>query len=313
MKTLALIGLVLVIGMSSCDKVDRPFKTGSGTSNLPTSAPTYVTTDSTTMNVYKLLLEDCTAHFCTNCPTAAADAEALMTTYGNKIVMMQDNMGALAYPPGSKSGILLQPGIPSYAYANYYVCDADSAWDAYFGISAQGLPQGMINRADYTGAGNGSVTMQDFLWTDTVSAFLAAHPTPQATINIVDSCWVPQRIIGTAVTVNFKTALSGNYQLELVIIQDSIIDWQTNGGSQKDSTFVHRNVLRGAFNYNPWGDPIASNPSAGSSFTKYYSYDFVKGENGKAASWNMANCYVVAFVYNAATYRVVQADMVRIE
>ena len=70
---------------------------------------------------------------------------------------------------------------------------------------------------------------------------------------------------------------------------------------------------------NVWGTVIPSTvtSTAGSSWSTFQTYDFNKGENGKAANWNMAKCYIVAFVYNASTnttpYVVVQAEMIKVE
>lgn len=302
--------LIATIALSGCDEVVAPLKEKQITSSLPSTPPTYIDSSSN-YKVYKVLLEDCTAHKCGNCPPAGAEAETLLASaLGPQIVFMEDNMGALAntIPIG---------GYPSYAFSRYYVCEADSAWNVLFGIAAIGLPNGMINRMGYPS----SMAYQYSNWQTTIQGLVTANPSPTATIDIHDSCWVPQRILGTEFQVHFNKTLTGNYLLVTGIVQDSIIDWQLDNGTVygADSLYNHHFVLRGTFDLAGTGIAIpSSKTNADSTWTSYQTYDFTKGEYGKAASWNMAHCYIVAFVYgspnNTTTpYQVVQAEMIKME
>ncbi len=152
-------------------------------------------------------------------------------------------------------------------------------------------------------------------WTDSIQTQITNNSQPSVTITIHDSCWTSPRIIGADFRVNFKKTLTGTYLLEACIIEDSIIDWQKDNASSSgaDTNFVHRNVLRGSFDYTGTGNAITSATTAGSTWTSFQTYDFTKGENGKAAHWNMAHCYIVAFVYNSTTKQVVQAEQIKLE
>jgi len=309
--------LTIAITFSSCDVITNPILPHQQNSTLPNAPPTY-RDSSTSAYTYKLLLEDCMGDLCSNCPSAAAIADTLISpTGGNpnyaQVIMMEDQMGFDAIPTNSYSGA------PSYAFTTDYRSAAGNAWCIMFGINADGYPTGLINRL-------GSAKNITYLnWQDSVSKIIQ-RTTQSVVINIHDSCWVPQRIIGVEFQLTFLKPLSGNYSLETLIVENHIVSWQVdqyvNGGF--DSTFVHSNVLRGAFGNNagglPWGTAIP-NTTPGSTWTSYQTYDFNKGENGNAAGgtsanptpWNMANCYIVAFVFNSQTYQVIQAEMIKVE
>jgi len=318
--------IVLVVALASCDEVSQPLKSTQTNSSLPNTPPTF-RDSSTNYNVSKVLLEDCMGHLCPNCPPAVIVGDGLIApsnSLSSHIVLMEDNIGGF-------TAVGPVTGLPDSAFEKDYRSVIGNAWGTIlFDANTVGYPFGMINRRGYT---NSSQSVTDMLfpnWQDTIQNILLA--TPQVTINIHDSCWVPQRIIGVELQVTFKTAFpTGTYLLQTVIVQDSIIDWQKDNGSssQFDTNFVHRNVLRGAFGNNSGGltagvsIPTSVSSVAGGTWTSYQTYDFERGENGKAGGiginppWNMSHCYIVAFVYNspsnAAPYQVVQAEMIKVE
>jgi hypothetical protein len=323
------LGLVITgVGLAGCDEISQPLIVKQTNSSLPSTPPTF-RDSSTNYNVYKVLLDDCMGHLCPNCPSAVHTGDGLIAPanpLSSQIVLMEDNIGGFAV-----AGPVA--GTPDSAFRKDYTSVVGNIWGTIlFNATTVGFPFGMINRRGYT---NASQTVADELypnWQDTIQSLLLANPTPQVTINIHDSCWVPQRIIGVEFQVTFKTAFpTGSYLLETLIIQDSIIDWQKDNGSssQFDTNFVHRNVLRGAFGNNTGGltagvaIPTSVSSVSGGTWTSYQTYDFVRGENGKAGGiginppWNMAHCYIVAFVYNspnnASPYQVVQAEMIKVE
>jgi hypothetical protein len=310
LKTFLSVIIVASIVLEGCDKISDPIFPKQSNSSLPSTPPTYIDS-STSYKIYKILLEDCTAHKCPNCPPAELEAENLLSSgLGPQIVFMEDNMGSLA-------GTTPVTGYPSYAFSKYYVCEADSAWNILFGIAAIGLPAGMIDRMGYPT----NMDYQYSNWQTAIQTQVTANPSPAVTIDIHDSCWVPQRILGAEFQVHFNQALTGNYLLVTGIVEDSIVDWQLDNALiyGADSVFDHHNVLRGTFDLTGTGIAIpASDNAVGSTFTSYQTYDFTKGENGKAVSWKMSNCYIMAFVYgspgNTTTpYQVVQAEMIKME
>jgi hypothetical protein len=294
--------------LSGCDEIANPIIVKQSSSSLPNTPPTYLDS-STNYKVYKILLEDCTAHKCPNCPPAETEAVTLLTSsIGPQIVFMEDNMGTLA-------GTTPVTGYPSYAFSRDYVCVADSNWNILFGIAAIGLPAGMIDRMGYPN----NMDYQYSNWQTNIQSLITSNPSAAVSIDIHDSCWVPQRILGAEFKVTFNQALTGTFLLETAIVEDSIIDWQLDNALLygADSLFDHRDVLRGSFDLNGVGTTIPATTS-GSTWTSYQTYNFNTGENGRAAGWNMSHCYVVAFIYNSPNntttpYQVVQAEMIKME
>jgi len=300
LKNIFFAVLVAAIAFFSCDKISNPIFSKQANSTLPNRTPDY-TDSSTTYTEYKMLLEVCGGHSCTNCPLGEADAEGVVKSpIGGQVVFMQDE-------EGPEADTITYQGYPDSAFRKVYQCMADSTWYYRFGPPDK-FPWGMVNRE---GAPNNTFVLYAN-YQDSASAIITTRNTqPVVTINIHDSCWTNPRIIGAEFQVKSLKSLSG-YSLETLIVEDSIYDWQDD--NSKYELYWHRNILRGAFGGSDgaWGIQIP-NTTAGSTFTSYQTYDFTKGENGKAKGWNMAHCYIVAFVFNTTTYEVVQAEMIKIE
>lgn len=313
--------------ISSCDKITNPIVSTTTYSTLPTTAPNHVTF-SVNNNLPKVLMEDYMGHYCTNCPAAVTAADNILKgPNGAQVVSMEVNVGEEADPAGI-GPILPPPGLPDTAYKNDYRTAIGTAWDnALTDCTAQGWPQGMVNRIGFaTPPGPGSPDVQFTDWADSVSTILTTMP-QAASIALVDSCWLPpQQIIGTQVTValNNLPTTGYSYYLQLVLVEDSILDWQTNGGTAVQY-FPHRFVLRSNIN-NIWGDEITFSGTI--PVTKYYTFTnsnfryaaapIVTPPVVPAKFWNMANCYVIAFLYQRTNgnsgndYQVLQAQIVRI-
>jgi len=308
------LGLITVgIAFAGCDEISQPLIPKQVNSKLPTTPPTDTTNNDASYQTYKVLLEDCMGDQCSNCPSAVAVGDTLISTYSNPtlaphIILVEDNMGNFAVPGPSS-------GYPSYAFSTDYRCVAGNNWCTTF-FNPIGYPAGYINRIGYNGTVVLNINANN--WQDTIqNELLPQYPsTPPVEIRIHDSCYVPQRLIGVHFKVTFMQTLpAGTYFLLPEIVEDPIVSWQKDDlfPIGYDSTFVHHFVLRGTFDLNGIGTQITTPATADSTFTSFQTYDFTKGENGKAATWNMANCYIVVFVYNQATHRVYQTERVKIE
>lgn len=321
-NSIVIVGALLIM-VASCDKITNPIISKTTYSSLPSTPPDHIThtTDSTLL---KVLLEDYMGHFCTNCPSAISAAEAILNgPNGKQVVPMEVNVGFDADTAGEVGGPLVPPGLPDTAYKVDYTTAAGTAWDAALVNSANlGVPQGMVNRIYYNG--NWGEDIQYSNWGTIVDSLAA---TPQlAAITMTDSCWIKQQIFGTQVNVSLKNAPIPNYQyyLEMVVVEDSVLDWQTSSGTAIQY-FTHRFVLRSAIN-GPWGDQITFT-SANSPVTKYYTFNSTKFRFNSATIttppavparlWNMAHCYVIAFLYQRSNggpndYYVLQSQLLHL-
>ncbi len=306
LKNIFFAAILAIIALSACDQISTPVIPKSIASILPTTPPAFIDSSATTgtnsYKQYKMLLEVCGGHLCTNCPLGQTDAEAIVTTspIAGQVIFMQDEMGidATEAPPS---------GAPAGSFLVDYQCAADSTW--FYTFNPNQFPWGLVNRES-----NWAFTLY-LNYQDSCSKIVSRNTSPAVTIDIHDSCWTNPRIMGATFKVNILKPLTGNYSLETLIVEDSIVDWQDDN-SVYLSNYVHRNILRGAFGNNTGGNPwgVSITPlTTGSTFTSFQTYDFTNGEYGKAAVWNMAQCYIVAYVFNQTTNEVVQAEMIKVE
>jgi len=324
------IGLLL-LAVTSCDKVTNPIIATTKYATLPTTTPDHITM-STGDNLTKVLLEDYMGHFCTNCPAAVTVADGILSgPNGNQVVSMEVNVGYEADTAHTKGGPAVPGGLPDTAFKNNYITTAGTAWDAALtDCGVQGWPQGMIDRHGYNNPpGPGSPDVQYSDWADSVSTILTT--TPQvASISMVDSCWIKQQIFGTQVKVALNNAPTTGYTyyLQMAVVEDSIADWQINGGTALQY-YIHHFVLRSDIN-GSWGNEITFT-GAGIPVTNYYTFTSTNFRyNGTslitttsapavpAKLWNMAHCYVIAFLYQrtngnlGSDYKVLQAQIVHL-
>jgi hypothetical protein len=287
--------IVLLCWLTSCDKVSMPLKPVVHYAN--DTAP-----------VRKILLEDYTGHLCNNCPLAAAQADSLMSIYGNRIVMMKVNVSFFAEPCPPHP---LPPGAPTGSYKGNYMTTAGTAWDNFFQISSTGLPAGMVDRlpgdappSPYTTYGN---------WPSKVAALVNVPQT--ANIRITNTYNSTNGQLNTAISSTFLTSKLSDttYKLQVILVEDSIIDWQLDKlvTPNNDSTFLHRNMLRDAIN-GTWGDSITSGTITVNE-TVTHNYTYTINPSAFVPAINVAHCYVLAFIYNAKTYAVLQAEMKKVE
>ncbi len=307
LKNIFLGVFLAALALSGCDVITNPLVQKTKNSKLPSTVPAFIDSSATSGKYsyqnYKVLVEDCMGHTCSNCPPAVYAGDALIapaSSVAGQVVLMEENMGGFA-------DTVTYAQYPDSAFRKDYRSEAGNNWLVEFAVGS--YPWGMINRMGFPAT---DVLFPN--WLDSVNANINRNHSAIATIQIHDSVWTSPRIIGADFEVTFKQTLTGTYLLETAIIEDSINDWQLDGATiyGADSVFWHRNVLRGSFDYTGIGTTISAT-TAGSTWSTFQTYDFTTGENGKAAKWNMAHCYLVAFVYNSTTKAVVQAEMIKME
>lgn len=290
--------IIIAFIFQSCDYVANPYESNSAGSIIDTSG-----LDSNLVHIRKVLVEDYTGHKCPNCPAAATAAEQLSATYGDSVVVI-----------GIHAGFFSTPTTPSGAPAGSYLTDfrtpEGNAFDSptYFGVSAMGNPNGMINRRYYTPTTTNHIIYHTS-WAAEVANLLAMPPV--ADLRIVKTYNASTRIIEMNVISQFlsDTLVSGNYNLVVLLTQDSIVDWQQNGSTHVPD-YVHRHVLRTAISPT-WGDVLTSGTITPHGLLgKNYSYTLPTAFLGKPC--DPGNCHVVAFIYNTANYEIIQADEVKV-
>ena len=267
------IGTVLV---PSCDIVEEPYLVPVGGNDTNTVGE----------NVRKVLLEDYTGQKCPNCPEAAEIAHGLQETYGEQVVIIAVHAGFYSVPDASGD------------FTADYRTSEGGELNAYFAFPA--YPMGMVNRTSFSGS---TILLKDS-WEGAVSDQLELAA--EAQITITNTYNAGTRKLDCTLETEFLHDLQGTYNICAFIIESGIVSpQQTEGGVVTD--YVHNHMLRASMN-GTWGDPAGSDGSAvgGAVVTNNYSFTL-------PAEWNAANCAVVAFVYNATTLEVVQAEEEAIE
>lgn len=237
-----------------------------------------------------VLIEDYTGHTCGNCPRAAEVLHDLEGTYGSRIIPIAVHVGFFAATQNNPDG----------SYATDFKTPAGNQWNTEFGCSAQGLPNGLINRRQEGGGFPQSYTA----WTAQVANILAEEP--DASIGIDIAYEESSRTVNVDIAVTaFNDLNSGPYNIIVCLTEDSIVDWQKDYDpaltDENLEHYVHMHALRTNFN-GTWGDQIGTgNISAGTVLETSHSLVL-------DPEWVDHNCNVVAFIYQTGNKEVVQAD-----
>lgn len=286
-----IIAIIMAVAGScvfhACDKVEPPFEEN----------PAIIDTggiDSTIIYQRKVLVEDFTGHVCGNCPQAAIALQGIMDRKGEKIVPLAIHAGYFA--------------LPETDYPEDFRCNEGNDLDNFFGNSAAGNPNGMVNRRGYA-----SLTHIKFHsnWEGVIDSLLLLPA--DAHIEITTTYDAANRKLNADVKTKFLNNLtiasSAKFKLAVYLSEDSIIASQKDYSQTPEhiSNYVFRHVLRGSMN-STWGEELAGDAIIkDSEFIKTYS-NYVLNQN-----WNDKHLYIIAFVYRSDTYEVIQAEEKRIK
>jgi hypothetical protein len=268
--------IILALLTQACDKVEPPYK-------KDIVVP---------VGERKVLVEDFTGHKCGNCPRATRAIYDLKSVYGDKLIIMAIHAGTFA--------TVFPPGAPYYTYD--FRCPEGVQIDTDFGISVAGNPNGMVNRRTV----NGSQIISSTKWGDEVAAVLNSTEKVPVKISIASSYNNTSRQLDAGVTLEYFSALTGNYKLCVFMVEDSVINWQKDYDVSPNDVpdYVHREFLRGSMN-GTYGTSV-SETSQGSIKT----YNFTSVLNSE---WNDTQMSLIVFLYNDATKEILQVEQKHIE
>ncbi len=293
------IGVTLAVFVQSCDKIEAPFRESSGgvigtNDSVVVSGDTIVFPVDTTTAFKKVLVEDYTGHTCGNCPYAGVLLnDTLKQLYGNKLVIISVHAGFFAEPcPPHPS----PPGAPAGSYATDFRNQTSLDWNTFFSVSSN--PNGMIDRVGYP--------TTHLKTPDNWSTYLQSESILPADfkMRIINHFNSTDDTLKTAIHTTFLGDKTGTYKLQVVLTEDSLVDWQEwypPHAIQNDPNYVHHHVLRGAIN-GSFGGVIASGTITGGT-VKLNGYSFYVDP-----ARNISHCKVVAFVYDVSNYKVLQVQ-----
>lgn len=295
----AVIALIFIL--VACDNIDNPYPASNVNVSDTTSCPSPVF-PVVTSHIKKILIEDFTGQTCGNCPKAAKELHELDSIYPGKIIGLGIHVGGYAAPtPGYN-------GSPSTAFTADYRTAIGTLYDDAFRASDFGLPAGMFNRKDYDAVNLSHIKFYTN-W-KTYAASIVAEPAV-VDLQVISNYNSSTRKMCVAVKDSFLTTMTGTYNLTVLLTQDSIVSWQYYIDVNKPD-YVHRHVLRDAITpLGAWGEQIASGTiNAGTKTTKRFAYTIPA--DYKATICNVNKCHVVAFIYNTATFEIIQAEEVKV-
>ena len=274
MKVLKIISIIAAVSILfyACEKIDPPYKEKGGGGNGGET-------------VKKVLLEDYTGHDCVNCPAAAVDAEELKEFYGEKLIVMAVHAGFFSRPKAE---------LPQD-----FRTEAGEDWDAFFGVSLAGNPNGIVNRVERS---EGDYIFNVGEWGPAIAAELEKEAEAKMTIHSD----FEQNTLTSTITSEFLYPLDGTYHLLYCITEDSIIGPQMNndanvGDTPKIEDYVFMDMLR--YTNSSWGEKLTDdNPIVvGKKYEMEITVNFEAG-------WVPKNCHVVAFIFNQETKTIIQVE-----
>lgn len=292
-KIIVLILSVTVVCIFSCDKIEGPKR-----DTIAVDTTCQFTEDNSVPDK-KVLVEDYTGHNCGNCPAGGVILnDSMRAKYGDKLVVITVHAGDYANVcPGLAT---CPPGAQAGSFAVDYKCAAGVEWHNDFGVFF--YPAGMVDRIDYP---SDHLKPKDS-WDQEAQARL--NLPAKARIRIKNVYTDTDHKLQACVETKLMEELTGEYKLSVVLTEDSIIDWQVWYGNQPELVpdYHHHHVLRTALN-TTYGVTVASGTTAAST-TVVSGYTTTLDP-----SWNADHCAVVAFLYDAATYEVLQVEEVKIK
>ncbi len=287
------IALLTIVIMSGCDKVDEPLVVIDRqlTTDDLLGKVYYDTTDSTTSK--HVLLEEFTGHLCTNCPEAALAAHEWAEESDHRLIIYSIHAGNFAALD------------PEHGYGTDFTCPTGNALFADFQV--WGNPTAMIDRVTR----NTIKVLQFGIWQDVINEEMVRENVIDLKIqNIYYPADSNENLDLNTLEINIlatiKQPLEGKYKLAVVLVEDHLLSMQKNedasiGPSPDWPDFDHRNVLRDAVN-GTYGGYITADGTvtAGQSYGQKFYYDTFDPD------WVIANCNVIAYIYEESTFEVQQ-------
>jgi hypothetical protein len=239
--------------------------------------------------IKKVLLFDVTGVRCNNCPKAAKLAKSLSSSNSGRIEVVA------LYP---KTPLSLT--YPWAGYDTMSTIEADQIATSMGGITS--LPLGAVDQVAF----NGGKLLNTSDWGAAVTSQLAKTSPINLTLT---STWKSadgkSRVEIKAVS---NKALSANYKWVIAITESGVKSKQSDqdapGGMVDD--YEHEHALRGVVGSTLGSDINTAAVSAGYVREKHF-YLVPK------AKWNVDNCEVVVWVYDADTKEVVQVEKVALK
>ena len=184
-------------------------------------------------------------------------------------------------------------------------------WDDLFGISAIGLPGGMVNRIGYPN--------EHRLGKDEWLAKVITELGKEIDFGISISTNITGNEGVITINTEILNDINGDYNLVVCLSESHIINWQKDGAEDVEN-YEHNHAFRSLLsdanlsnssNYSiadKIEQTISVNLNTLEQFNINYSQNTAELGNGNAGGWNANNMSVVAYIYNTNTKEIVQVE-----
>lgn len=275
----------LLLIVTACDKIDNPIPNDFVNTDGINWDDSLYTESNPTMR--KILVEEFTGHLCTYCPDGAREIERLDSIYGEQLIPMSIHAGSFADVPGGVGFDANGDQVLDYT-TNFSVADGETYFST-FGVSSNpAATVSRLNNANITGLSQWEIDIQSI-----------ENDVPKVSIGLSTLYDDSTKTVKAVVNTEWLSTVSGSYNLQLYLIEDSIVDWQLDNGVHTQF-YTHRHVFRATIN-GTWGTPI---PSSNQGDVDLQEYAIELNPN-----WDKDHCIVIAHIYTAApSYEVLQVE-----
>ncbi len=281
----------------SCDCIENPIPESTGTldwnlypydtTSNPYPWPTFTTNNNTDRNI---LLEDFTGHRCVNCPAAAVNAKLLEDANPGRVFV--------ASVHASTSGAFQAVNPPEFTM------DFQTTAGTTYANEIPGFlgnPTGTINRQDESPIFN-SHWYFDNDWSNAINTQLTSAPF-SANLQLEYNYFAQTNALFIHTESEFKSNLTGDYNLIIYLVRDTVIAPQEYSGSI-DHHYHHHAVLSDNIN-GTWGTSIVSgNATNGDIY--YNDYSFQLPDPSSDSTYNINNLSLITYLCERNTFEVIQ-------
>lgn len=245
----------------------------------------------------KVLLEDFTGHRCGNCPRAA---EKIAEIIGNS--PYSEQVIAVAVHGDGGDFNAFDPNADMFFYD--FTTPEGIDLDRHFGVSAKGLPNGLINRVEY----NNDVIVGYSNWQSAIDVAIAKDPVAWVDVHAV-LMETDMKYINIDTRIKMLEAYPNPINVNVILVENNIVNWQIDYDANPKAieNYVHKHVMRynhETYNHNIYGTwGIELNGSSAN-------VDEIKRVSTSldGTDWNLDNLYAIAYIYDATTKEILQVN-----
>ncbi|MFN5909873.1 MAG: Omp28-related outer membrane protein [Bacteroidota bacterium] len=304
MKKLCFVSsVILFLGLSSCTEdivnpypyqpsleLDTTLYPGNWADYVANEWPTFSQNTNTNRNV---LIEDFTGHKCVFCPAAADLAHALHEDNPTRVFTASIHAG----PDGIGDFQIVSP--PDYPtdFTNQQGVDIG----LYFGVNDPGFPgnpRGPVNRINSGGA----IFQSPASWTSLTNSLLSNNVLKvniQSKLNYYDAT----RGAFLHAEVEKLDNNLGDLGIVVYMIEDSLVGDQKMSDNTHNSSYIHRDIMRGCVDGLTWGRTLTDNMLNSGKY--YVNYSFVVPDQ-LDGNYNPDNMHILIYVYDKTTLEIYQ-------